>query len=232
MTASDKERRVIYTGGPCYPELVLMVLTGVGHVVLELLSDGLQGAAETLNRPQHFYNITAAVLWGCYLLWRLIKTPGVAGAWGFQKAGFLRSLQSCTVFAIIAMVPLLVYGRWNSRFPVPATFWFLIIIYPVWGIAQQFALQALITRNIRRLVPKLQFRVLAASTVFCAAHFPNYRLMALTFVAGLAFTWIYEKHRNLWAIGVVHGVLGAIAYYVVLGQDLGAEIIGLLFSPV
>jgi membrane protease YdiL (CAAX protease family) len=52
--------------------------------------------------------------------------------------------------------------------------------------------------------------------------------MVLTFVAGLVFTWIYERHNNLWAIGIVHGILGAVAYYVVLGHDPGAEIIGLL----
>jgi membrane protease YdiL (CAAX protease family) len=51
-------------------------------------------------------------------------------------------------------------------------------------------------------------------------------LMALTFIAGLAFTWIFEKHRNLWAIGIVHGILGSVAYYLVIGQDPGAEILG------
>lgn len=218
-----------YAKGPCYPELVLVVLTGVGHVVLELAADGMRGVAETLDRPQHFYNIGVTVLWGCYLVWRLFKTPGTAGAWGFQKAGFLRSLRACAIFAIAAMLPLLVYGSRNSRLPVPATFWFLVVIYPVWGIAQQFVLQALITRNLRQLIVKLPFRVLSASALFSGAHFPNYRLMALTFAAGLVFTWIYEKHGNIWAIGIVHGILGALAYYVVLEQDLGAELIGLIF---
>lgn len=206
-----------YVKGPCYPELVLVVLTGIGHVVLELAADGMRGVAETLNRPQHFYNIGATILWGCYLVWRLFKTSGVAEAWGFQKAGFMRSLRACSVFAIAAMVPLLVYGSRNSRFPVPVTLWFLVGIYPVWGVAQQFALQALITRNLRQLVVKLPFRVLSASAIFSGAHFPNYRLMAMTFVAGLAFTWIYEKHKNIWAIGIAHGILGALACYIVLG---------------
>ena len=52
--------------------------------------------------------------------------------------------------------------------------------------------------------------------------------MALTLVAGLAFTWIYETYGNLWAVGIVHGLLGALAYYAVLGQNPGAELLGIL----
>lgn len=219
-----------YAEGPCYRELVAAVLTGVGHVALEVAVDGLRGAAETLDRPQHFYNMAAVVLWGCYLLWRFFKVPGAGGVWGFRAEGFLRSMRDGAVFAAFAMVPLLICGKLNSRLPLPLTFWLVIAIYPVWGIAQQFALQALVTRNLRQLVPKLPFRVLAASTIFSAAHFPNYRLMILTFIAGLGFTWIYERHRNIWAIGIIHGILGAVAYYVVIGQDPGAEIISLFSS--
>ncbi|MFC1497254.1 CPBP family intramembrane glutamic endopeptidase [Verrucomicrobiota bacterium] len=216
-----------YTKSPCYPELVLAILTGVGHVCLEVVVDGMKGAAETLSRPQHFYNIGAAVVWGCYLLWRLVRTRGVAGAWGFRKDDFACSMRAGAVFAVVALIPLLIYGKVHDRLPFPLTFWLIIVVYPVYGIAQQFVLQALITRNLRGLIKKLPFRVLAASILFCAAHFPNYWLVALTFIAGLGFTWIYEKHRNIWAVGIVHGILGAVAYYLVIGQDPGAELLNL-----
>jgi len=112
---------------------------------------------------------------------------------------------------------------------LPVTFWLVVLLYPVWGLGQQFALQALITRNLRAYVPRLWPRIMAASAIFSAAHFPNYPLMALTLIAGLAFCWIYEKHNNLWAIGIVHGFLGALAYYLVLGNDPGAEIMRLFW---
>ena len=72
-------------------ELVLVVLTGGGHVTLEVATSGLTGAADSLNRPQHVYNLAAAVLWAAYLAWRLFRTPGLAHEWGFRRQGFGRA---------------------------------------------------------------------------------------------------------------------------------------------
>jgi hypothetical protein len=117
------------------------------------------------------------------------------------------------------------YGGRAGHAPAGFTFWLVLLVYPVWGLAQQFALQALITRNLRPLVRPLPVRVSAASALFAAAHFPNLPLMGLVLIAGLVLTTVYEKSRNLWALGLVHGVLGAAAYYFVLGQDPGAAIL-------
>ena len=209
------------------PELLAIIACGAGHVLLEVFSDGISGGGGSITRPQHYYNIAAFILWGAYLLQRLVSVRGMAQEWGFRREGFMQAMKAGGVFALVAAVPLLAYGWMHSRFPLPATFWMVMILYPVWGLGQQFALQALITRNLRVLVPRLGFRMLAASVIFSASHFPNYWLMALTLVAGIAFTWVYEKYRNLWAIGIVHGILGATAYYVVLGHDPGAEILRL-----
>jgi membrane protease YdiL (CAAX protease family) len=209
-------------------ELVLVILTGIGHVALEVATSGLKGAADTLNRPQHIYNLTVALLWGGYLVWRLLRTPGLAYEWGFRRQGLGQALGACLRFGVIATIPLVAYAAWQGRLPLPATFWLVVALYPLWGLAQQFALQSLLTRNLRQVVPRFCFRILAAAAIFSAAHFPNYELMGLTLVAGVAFTWLYEKYGNLWAVGITHGFLGALAYYAVLGQNPGAEILAFL----
>jgi len=209
-------------------ELVLAVLTGAGHVALELATQGMRGAAESLGRPQHLYNVSAGAVWGVYLVWRLVRTRGTAAAWGFRGAGFRRAMRASLLFAAIALLPLLAFGYSQGRLPLPRTFWLVAAVYPLYGLAQQFVLQGLITRNLRRIVPASSLRVLSAATLFSVSHFPNYRLVALTFPAGLAFTWIFEKYRNLWAVGIVHGILGALAYYAVLGQDPGAQLLKLI----
>lgn len=208
-------------------ELFAIVVFGVAHVLIEVFSDGISGSEGSIVRPQHIFNVAAFIAWGSYLLWRFASVPGITAEWGFRRDGFIPAVKAGGVFAVLALVPLLIYGAVNSRFPLPLTFWLVMILYSVWGLGQQFALQALITRNLRAFVPGLAARVGAASAIFSAAHFPNYRLMVLTLIAGIAFSWIYEKYRNLWAIGIVHGILGAVAYYVVLGQDPGAELLGL-----
>jgi membrane protease YdiL (CAAX protease family) len=209
-------------------ELLLVVLTGAGHVSIELWNDGLRGAADSLNRPQHVYNLAAVAAWGAYLVWRAIRIPGTSRDWGFRRDGFRGAMRIGIPVTAVATVPLLLFGWWQGRLPLPIGFWLVAALYPLWGIAQQFALQALITRNLRGFVPRPGVRALAAAGIFSASHFPTAWLMALTLIAGVGFTLLYERHRNLWAVGLLHGILGALAYYCVLGQDPGAELTHLI----
>jgi len=215
-----------YAERASHGELAAAILTGAGHVAVELAA----GTHSVLGpvHPQHVYNIGVGIPWAVYLAWRVIVSPGALRGWGLGGRGFLPALRICAVLGVLCAVPLLVYGRALSRLPIPGTFWMVAGLYPLWGLAQQFALQALITRNLRTLVPRLPFRVLAASAVFSASHFPNFRLMALTLVVGCVFVWVFERHRNLWPLGILHGLLGALAYYLVLGQDPGAAILDLV----
>lgn len=212
---------------PC-AELAAALLTGVGHVAIEVSCDGLRGAAESLDRPQHVYNLVAVAGWGAYLAWRVVRGRAVASSWGFRRAGFVASLRASSVFGLPALVGLAAFGVATSRFPPPASFWLLVGVYPAWGLAQQFVLQVLVTRNLRGFVPSLSARAGAAAVLFSAAHFPNAELMSLTFVAGVAFSLVYEKFRNLWAVGIVHGLLGAAAYWFVLGEDAGGAVLSLV----
>lgn len=220
---ADKQR----AGAPSLIELALAVLTGAGHVALEISTQGMRGAAGALDRPQHFYNLGACIVWGIYLMWRLFGRAGTATAWGFRKEGFAPALRFSLVFAAAAALPIMVFGGFSGNLPLPSTFWLVMAVYPLYGIAQQFLLQCLVTRNLRGIMPTMSLRVTAAATLFGLAHFPECRLVGLTFVAGIAFTWIFEKHRNIWAVGIVHGILGALAYYAVLGEDPGAELLKL-----
>ena len=115
-------------------------------------------------------------------------------------------------------------GVLAERFPLPASFWFVLVVYPVWGVAQQFALQNLVARHLTTLVPRRRWRIAAAAALFSASHFPDSGLMILTLAAGVLLTYIYERHRNLWAVGLMHGWLGAMAYYLALGRGAGTAL--------
>ena len=209
-------------------ELAAVLLTGIGHILLEVLSDGLRGAADTLNRPQQIYNLAACAGWGGYVLWRGIRSTELRRIWGLQKAHFRAALNPALLFAAPAALVLILYGVTTRRFPIPLTFWLVVALYPLWGIAQQFALQALLTKNLRAMVRHPVTQALCVAVLFSLAHFPNAWLMVLVFPAGLVFTLIFERHPNIWAIGLVHGLLGSLAYYLVLGKDPGAELLRML----
>ncbi len=213
-----------YSIKPSYLELCMVILTGAVHIFLELISN----SQEQLGGPESVFNIIAVIGWSIYVLWRAISVPGMARAWGWRRDNFPDAMKLGAIFAAPAVVVLLIIGWLLNHLPIPSTFWLVLFLYPVWGIAQQFALQALITKNLRELVKPPWLRALAAATLFSVSHFPNYILMALTFPAGFIFTFIYEKKPNIWAIGIVHGLLGALAFYLILGEDPGALILNMI----
>ena len=63
-----------------------------------------------------------------------------------------------------------------------------------------------------------------AAVLFAAAHYPRMALVWSTLLSGFFFTLLYRREPNLWAVGTLHGILGSLAVYVVLGQDPGAAI--------
>lgn len=221
--------RAVDSYGPNRMELAMAILTAVGHVTLELSADGLRGAAPSLNRPQHVYNLAVCVLWAGYVVFRAARwRANAATEWGFRRQGFWSAFRVCMGISLVAVPALTVYGHLAGHLPLPAEFWLVLLLYPLWGIAQQFALQALVTRNLRPFIESSGMRAVVAASMFSAAHFPNYSLMALTFPAGLVFTWVFERYRNLWAVGIFHGLLGALAYYSVLGENPGADLLRML----
>lgn len=215
---SSKRRNMI--------ELICVLITGIGHVVLELSCDGMKGAASGLNRPQHYFNLAAVVVWGGYLTWCLVKKVMTADGLGFRAKGFGKSIAAGLLLAVPGALVMTMIGFKSGMVQgVSKGFWILVPVYPVWGLAQQFALQSLIARNLRGLIRRESLIALAAGSIFSLAHFPNFMLMALTFPAGVFLTWIFSRYRNMWAVGILHGILGATAYYFVLGQDPGLQLL-------
>ena len=117
------------------------------------------------------------------------------------------------------------FGLANGSLEPPGTFWLTVVLYPLWGIAQQFALQGLLARNLAGWLSRPIALAVVASALFAASHYPRVELVLLSGAAGVFLTLCYHQVPNLWAVGIVHGVLGSLADYLVLGEDTGAAIL-------
>jgi hypothetical protein len=219
MKAIERSRSVL--------ELGLMLLTGAGHVIMELVL-GLQAPAARLSSVLLLYNFAAGACWGIYLWRRLTREAGLAACWGFRTDNLLPALRRSVPVVLGLALPMGLYAAWRGQLLVPSTFWASALLYPFYGLAQQAALQVLVTRNLRRLIPRRLARMLVVAAAFSLAHAPDGPLMGLTFIAALALTWLYESEHNLFVVGTAHGLLGALAYYWVLGRDPGLEILSVL----
>lgn len=50
-------------------------------------------------------------------------------------------------------------------------------------------------------------------------HLPDFWLAGATFVMALIYSWHYLREQNLYVLGLLHGLLGAIFYFIALGKD-------------
>jgi len=203
------------TPAPCYLELFAIVAAGAGHILTELF------LSPSLAR---IYNGAVVVGFLAYLIWRVVRHQQILREWGMRRDNFNSALRAQLMFGLPAAAVIWGFAWWIGSASPPVTFWVSFSLYPLWGIAQQFAVQNLIARNLKRAVTRPVALALVTAVLFSVSHFPNVQLMALVLIAGFGFTLIYLRHPNIWAVGIVHGALGALAYYLILQEDPGAMI--------
>ena len=91
----------------------------------------------------------------------------------------------------------------------------------------QFLTIALLAGNLKDLKKvklKKNLIILTTAIVFSAVHCPSLWLMLGTFVLALFYGYIYLKAKNIYALGLFHGWLGALFYYTVVDQDPFADV--------
>lgn len=220
LTSTAAQPSKDYANRPCYPELIAIIVAGALHVAAEI------GLSLSVAR---IYNAFASLCFLVYVIWRATHTKGVFTVWGMRRDNFWAALRAQLSVAAPAVLFFLGVGFVWGSFPLPKTFWLTLGLYPVWGTAQQFALQNFIARNLTGLLSHPVAIAGAAAILFAASHSPRGALVVLTLFAGFLFTLIYQRFPNLWAVGIVHGIVGALAFYIVLGEDPGAEILAFVF---
>ena len=80
--------------------------------------------------------------------------------------------------------------------------------YFVWAIMQQFLLQSYFLARCLRLTSSRWLAVTSVALLFAIAHIPNPILTVATFVWGICCCMLFLHYRNLYTLGLAHGVLG------------------------
>jgi uncharacterized protein len=97
---------------------------------------------------------------------------------------------------------------------------------------QQFLVVGLFASSLRRWSGWTDRWVLAATAlVFAAVHLPQLPLVVATAVMAVVTASTYFRVRNLWTLGVFHGVLATLVYYLVLGKDAWLELVAHGLGP-
>ena len=197
-------------------EVTAVAATGVLHLVFQSL--GAKGLFIAL----------ASVSWIGYVAWRVWQDSSLWVQWGFQTANLSSAFLWPTVIFVVGVSLMAWYGLANGRVLWQGHVLFLLLLYPFWGILQQFLVQALGVANLMTLFPKQGWVVAmpVGIVLFAFIHFPNGLLMIATGLMAGLFIPCYLRDRNLWPLGLYHGWLGTFFYLWVLGKDPWIDVFG------
>ncbi len=181
--------------------------------------------AEVYGSGKGWVVAAGIVFWGGYLLWRSLRErrflPQLLWGSRLQPQG----LSALAAFTLAGVLLSLAAGLARGTWPPPPSFWLILLVYPLWGTAQQFLLNAVLARHLRCFLPSGWAHFLAALG-FAAAHVPDWPVVAATFPAALVWVWVYPRVPQLPLLGAAHGVVGTFFFYLVLGRDVGQALGG------
>ena len=203
-------------------EITAVSLTVVGKLVYDYCKEQNSIIAATI--------IAAPVIafWIVYLFIRLWKEEGIHKEWGFTGKNFIPAMICVGIVGAISICVFIIYGLvvHNTKFTINILY--IVLVYPVWGLVQQFIFISLFAGNLNdheKITIDKFLIVLITSVLFSALHTSDDKLMIVTFFMAMFCTCIFLKYKNLYPLGIFHGVVGAIFYYFFLNKDAWCEMI-------
>ena len=101
-----------------------------------------------------------------------------------------------------------------------------LITYPVWGMVQQYALQSFVNVRLKDVVKNEYLAAFVCAVLFAAVHLPNMWLTAFCFIGGYFISFFFGRRPNLFAAGIVHGVLATSLSHSVSKSILHGMVVG------
>ncbi len=201
-------------------EISAVILTALGKfVVMDYLNWRLPFIA------------TAIVFWSFYVIYQSKTKPGITKYWGFRTDNFTKVAKIILPFGGLSLVIFLGVGFCQDTIKITWHIIPILILYPIWGIIQQYLLIALTVGNLQDYKNSnfaKGFIVIFSAILFGLIHYPFGWLIAATFILAIFYGLIYLKERNIYALGIFHGWLGGLFYYTVLNRDPFIETFGRL----
>lgn len=202
-------------------EISLVLLTGLGKFLF----------MDVLNWRLPFI-ATACLFWIGYVFFRQKNNKDILKYWGFTKEGFSKTFFELLPVAIIVSVLFYFLGNHLETNILNWHILPILLIYPLWGIIQQFIIVGLIARNLKDIqkikVPEVAI-ILITAVIFAVVHYPFNILIIGTFFLAIVYSILYLRGRNLIVLGIYHGWIGALFFYTILARDPWDEVFGLLF---
>ncbi len=197
-------------------EFSAVVMTGLLHLVFKSLD------------AKGLFIALAVISWMSYVVWKVRQDPTRWKGWGFRTDNLRQAFMWPSVLFALSGLAMAWYGIVGGRGLWQGHMLLLLFLYPLWGILQQFLVQALGVGNLLKIFPQhgLWLAMPIGVILFALVHFPDWWLMLATGLMACFFIPFYTRDRNLWPLGLYHGWLGTFFYLWVLGRDPWVTVFG------
>jgi hypothetical protein len=158
-------------------------------------------------------NPTQRVLYWLAFAWIATTSWATREGWtglGLGSKGLLKSLWVVGAALVLSAVAIFIAMRTHTLHRLHGATPLLLHGwgYIVWSIMQQFILQSYFLLRLLRLLPGKAAPVIVAAVIFALAHLPNPILTPITLVWGAVACVLFLRYRNIYTLGVAHGILG------------------------
>jgi len=174
-----------------------------------------------------FYITVVIISWMGYIFYKVKTDKKILMGWGLKKEHFKQSILFLAPFIFVTLIASLIYNALNESVSFSWQFILILLLYPFWGIIQQFIMLGIVSRNLATISKVKYSRYLTiflVSILFSSVHYTNLFLMVFAFFLELIFSIVYLRWQNLWAIGIAHGWVATFVLYFVLNRNLWSEL--------
>jgi uncharacterized protein len=203
-------------------EIIFASLTGAGKIIF----------MDLLNWKLPFITVIT-IGWSYYVWHQFKKNPTTLFNWGFRVDNFKSVVKRILPFGVLAVLSFFIVGYQLKTINITWHILPILILYPIWGVIQQFLVISLVAGNLQDLKKGSWNEVviiLIAAVLFGLVHYPYNWLIVGTFVLAIFYGYIFLRERNVYVMGLFHGWLGALFFYTVVGRDPFIEVFGKYFS--
>jgi hypothetical protein len=158
-------------------------------------------------------NPTQRVLYWLAFVWIIATSWSRHEGWtalGLGRKGLLQSLWVVGVALLLSAGTIFIAWRTHTLHNLHGSTPLLLHGwgYIVWSIMQQFLLQSYFLLRLLRLLPGKAAPVIVATGIFALAHLPNPILTPITLVWGTIACILFLRYRNIYTLGLAHGIMG------------------------
>jgi len=179
--------------------------------------------------PLAMFIVGCLLMWGTYLLGNARRRRG---EWGLGPSNNLGAIVGLLIVPTAMLVAAgAAWATMHGRPLAPRYLWLSMLLYPVWGLVQQWLVQCLFVDNLRKVAELPRgWLVLIGAFGFGILHVDSPALWAATTALGGVYVWLFQRYRNLWPLAVLHGWLGSLFYPWVLDRNPAGDLADLLLD--